>query len=152
MVNFLLRVTRKDLTFKVDVEEKWPPKDYIRVSWAHKDKCSNSSHIKVPPEALLVSYLIWKRWFKTLGRLNKCSISFTGGVKIEKVFINCPNGWKSKNSGELLSLLRTSSALRISHMIWVFRQDPRNLLLIPNNQAMVHVSIGKHSGDTERGQ
>lgn len=43
---------------------------FTRVSWGYKDKCSESSHTKLPSEALLAPYLTWRRCFNTLGKIN----------------------------------------------------------------------------------
>lgn len=97
------------MTFEVDVEDKWSPIGDTKVCWGHKDKHSDFSHIKLPPEALLTPYLIGRRCFKTLERLVKCSISFAGGVKIEKMLFKSYSGWKRENSGEVLSSLIAST-------------------------------------------
>lgn len=83
------------MTFEVDVEDKWSPIGEIKFYWGHKDRGSDFSHIKLPPEALLIPYLIWRRCFKILGRLVKCSLSFIEGIKIEKILLEICN-WLEK--------------------------------------------------------
>lgn len=90
------------------MEDKQPPIGDARVCWSHKNKRSDFSHIKLPSETLLAQYLICRSCFKTLGRLINCSISFIGGIKIEKIFLKIPIYWKRKNSEDVLSSSITS--------------------------------------------